>query len=61
MTHYRILDLRKVRMGGDLGTYTMALADTNLGKMIVILQNGSKPGYWWRRIYSASAPYNCLF
>jgi hypothetical protein len=60
MTRYRILDLRKVRMG-ELGTYTVALANTNLGEMIVLMQNTSKPGYWWRRIYSAGAPYNRLY
>jgi hypothetical protein len=61
MTRYRILDLRKVRIDELSGTYTAVLADTNLGEMIVLMQNTSKPGYWWRRIYSAGAPYDRLF
>jgi len=39
----------------------VVLADTNLGEMIVLMQNGSMPGHWWRRIYSAAPPYNRLY
>jgi len=60
MTSYRILDLREVRIG-EFGGYTVVLADTNLGEMIVLMQNGSMPGHWWRRIYSAAPPYNRLY
>jgi hypothetical protein len=60
MTNYRILDIRKVPIG-EFGVYTAVLADTNLGEMIVLMQNGSMPGYWWRRIYSADHLYNRLY
>ena len=60
MTNYRILDIRKVPIG-EFGVYTAVLADTNLGEMIVLMQNGSMPGHWWRRIYSAAPPYNRLY
>jgi hypothetical protein len=60
MTSYRILDLRKVRIG-EFGVYTAVLADTSLGEIIVLMQNGSKPRHWWRRIYSAAPPYNRLY
>ncbi len=60
MTSYRILDMRKVRIG-EFGVYTAVLADTNLGGMIVLMRNGSMPGHWWRRIYSAASPYNRLY
>jgi hypothetical protein len=60
MTSYRILDTRKVRIG-ELGVYAAVLADTNLGEMIVLMQNGSMSGHWWRRIYDAHPPYNRLY
>jgi hypothetical protein len=60
MASYRILDIRKVRIG-EFGVYTAVLADTNLGEMIVLMQNGSMPGHWWRRIYSAAPAYNRLY
>jgi hypothetical protein len=60
MASYRILDIRKVRIG-EFGVYTAVLADTNLGEMIVLMQNGSMTGHWWRRIYSADPPYNRLY
>lgn len=59
MTSYRIVDLRKVRIG-EFGTYTLALADTNLGEMIILMRSGSTPGHWWRRIYDAHLPYRRL-
>ena len=60
MTSYRILDLRKVRIGG-FGVYTAVLVDTNFGQVIVLMQNSSKPDHWWRRIYDAHPPYQRLF
>jgi hypothetical protein len=60
MMSYRILDMRKVRIG-EFGVYTAVLADTNLGEMIVLMQNSSMPGHWWRRIYSTDPPYNRLY
>ncbi|HTR43382.1 MAG TPA: discoidin domain-containing protein [Pseudomonadales bacterium] len=61
MTSYRILDVRKVRMDELDGDYTAALVDTNLGQMIVLMRKSATPGQWWRRIYSAGAPYNRLY
>jgi len=60
MTNYRILDMRKIRIG-EFGIYTVILADTNLGEMIMLMQNGSTSEHWWRRIYSAHPPYNRLY
>lgn len=60
MTSYRILGLRKVGTR-EFGIYTAALADTNLGEMIVLMHEDPAPGHWWRRIYDAHPPYSRLF
>lgn len=57
VTKYRILKIRHVSVGeGSFShMYTAILADTNLGKKIVLTcyvkGDGSTAGYWWRRIY----------
>jgi hypothetical protein len=65
MTSYRILKLREVHIGEFPDTYAAALVDTNLGRMIVLMQylkaKDSTPGYWWRRIYDASLPVKRLY
>jgi hypothetical protein len=57
VTNYQILKIRKVHIDYPPDTYTAVLVDTNLGKMIVLMQyikgKDSTPGHWWRRIYSA--------
>jgi hypothetical protein len=62
MTSYRILNIRKVHIPN---TYTAVLADTNLGRMIVLMQyikgKHSTPGHWWRRIYDANPPIKRLY
>ena len=62
MTSYQILDIREVHIPD---TCTAALVDTNLGRMIVLMQyvkeKGSTPGYWWRRIYDASPQIKRLY
>jgi F5/8 type C domain len=60
MTSYRIIDMRKVRIG-EFGDYTAVLADTNLGEIILLMSSGSMSGHWWRRIYMAGIPYNRLY
>ena len=64
MTSHQILDMRAVHIGELPGTYTAVLADTNLGQMIVLMQNvegvDSIPGHWWRRIYDAHLPIHRL-
>jgi hypothetical protein len=65
MTSYRILNLREVHIGEFPDTYAAALVDTNLGRMIVLMQyikgKDSTPGYWWRRIYDASPQIKRLY
>jgi len=65
MTSYRILNIRKVHIGEFPDTYTAVLADTNLGRMIVLMQytkgKDSTPGHWWRRIYDANPPIRRLY
>jgi hypothetical protein len=57
VTNYQILKIRKVHIDYSPDTYTAVLVDTNLGRMIVLMQyikgKDSTPGHWWRRIYSA--------
>ena len=57
VTNYQILKIRKVHIDYPPDTYTAVLVDTNLGKMIVLMQyikgKDSTSGHWWRRIYSA--------
>ncbi|MGD0252484.1 MAG: hypothetical protein ABSC01_07280 [Verrucomicrobiota bacterium] len=57
VTNYQILKIRKVHIDYLPDTYTAVLVDTNLGRMIVLMQyikgKGSTSGHWWRRIYSA--------
>jgi hypothetical protein len=60
VTRYRILELRKVRIG-EPGDYTAALADTDLGDMILLMRPGSSPGHWWRRVYYGRPPYSWLY
>lgn len=65
VTSYKIMEIRKVHIGEFPGAYTAALADTNLGPMIVLLQysqdKDSIPGHWWRRIYDANPPIKRLY
>jgi len=65
MTSYRIVDTRKVHIVEFPGAYTAVLADTNLGRMIVLMEyvegKGSTPGHWWRRIYDANPPIKRLY
>ena len=65
MTSYQILNIRKVHIGEFPDAYTAVFADTNLGRMIVLMQyikgNGSTPGHWWRRIYDASPQIKRLY
>jgi hypothetical protein len=65
MTSYRILDIREVHIGEFPDSYTAVLADTNLGRMIVLMQyikgKDSTPGRWWRRIYDANPPIKRLY
>jgi hypothetical protein len=65
MTSYRIVSLRKVHIGQFPETYTAALLETNLGRMVMLMQytkgNGSTPGHWWRRIYDANPPIKRLY
>ena len=65
MTSYQILNIRKVHIGEFPDAYTAVLADTNLGRMIVLMQyikgNGSTSGHWWWRIYDASPPIKRLY
>jgi hypothetical protein len=57
VTNYQILKIRKVHIDYLPDTYTTVLVETNLGRMIVLMQyikgKDSTPGHWWRRIYSA--------
>jgi hypothetical protein len=57
VTNYQILKIRKVHIDYSPDTYTAVLVDTNLGRMIVLMEyiqvKGTTPGHWWRRIYSA--------
>jgi hypothetical protein len=57
VTNYQILKIRKVHIDYQRDTYTAILVDTNLGRMIVLMEyiqgKDSTPGHWWRRIYSA--------
>ena len=57
VTNYQILKMRKVHIDYSPDTYTAVLVDTNLGRMIVLMQyikgKDSTSGHWWRRIYSA--------
>ncbi len=65
VTSYQILEIREVHIGEFPGTYTLALTDTNLGPMIVIMQyvegKDSTSGYWWRRMYDASPRIKRLY
>ena len=65
MTSYQILNIRKVHIGEFPDTYTAALVDTNLGRMIVLMQyirgKDSTPGHWWRRIYDVNPPIKRLY
>jgi hypothetical protein len=62
ITSYQILKKREVHIPD---TYTAALVDTNLGRMIVLMRytkgNDSVPGHWWRRIYDANPPIKRLY
>ncbi len=62
VTSYRILKMREVQIPD---AYTAVLADTNLGRMIVLMQfvkgNDATPGHWWRRIYDANLPIRRLY
>jgi hypothetical protein len=62
VTSYQILNIREVHIPD---TCTAVLVDTNLGRMIVLMQyikgNGSTPGHWWRRIYDANPPIKRLY
>jgi hypothetical protein len=60
ITSYRVLNIRKVHISPFPGTYIAALVDTNLGKMVVIMQ-GTTSGHWWRRIYDANPPIKRLY
>jgi hypothetical protein len=45
---YKILEIRKVHINGCLpGLYTAVLAETNYGKVVVLLQYN---GGWWSRV-----------
>jgi len=56
MTSYRILNIRKVYISPFSETYIAVLVDTNLGRMIVLMQ-GTTAGHWWRRIYDANLAF----
>jgi hypothetical protein len=61
ITSYRILNMRKVHIAPDFpDTYTAALVDTNLGRMIVLMQYTTS-GHWWRRIYDVNPPIKRLY
>jgi len=49
LERYEILETRKVPIGDLPGNYVAVLVDTNLGRMIVLLQYNR--GHWWGRIY----------
>jgi hypothetical protein len=59
LERYEILETRKVRIGDLPGNYVAVLVDTNLGRMIVLLQYNR--GHWWRRVYDASAQIKRLY
>jgi hypothetical protein len=61
MTSYHIMDIRNVRFGELQANYVAVLAETNLGQMIVLMRKSATQDHWWRRIYSAGAPYNRLY
>jgi hypothetical protein len=65
VTNYQILKIRKVHIDYQRDTYTAVLVDTNLGRMIVLMQyiegKDSTSGHWWRRIYSASPAIERLY
>jgi hypothetical protein len=62
MTSFRILEIRPVLVSEGViqHLYTAILADTNLGRKIVLMGyikgEGSTTAYWWRRIYNADSP-----
>jgi hypothetical protein len=59
VTSYRILKIRQVQVNeGNIiyHHYTAVLADTNLGKKIVLMHYDKAEGGWWRRIYNADKP-----
>jgi len=64
VTHYKILEIRKVHLD-VIDNYTAALVDTDLGQMVFLMRyvngNDSRPGYWWRRIYDASSQIKRLY
>ena len=65
VTNYQILKIRKVHIDYQRDAYTAVLVDTNLGRMIVLMQyiegKDSTSGHWWRRIYSASPAIERLY
>jgi len=64
VTHYKIIEVRKVHLD-VIADFTAALVDTDLGQMVFLMQysegNDSRPGYWWRRSYDAGTRINRLY
>jgi hypothetical protein len=63
VTSYQILKIRQVLISEGSAyqrTYTAVLADTNLGRKIVLMRynkgDDSTAAGWWRRIYDADSP-----
>jgi len=57
VTSYRILKTRRVQIADNYPeSYIAVLADTNLGKKIVLMYYDQTGRYWWRRIYNVNSP-----
>lgn len=65
VTHYKVLETRRVHIGEFPDPYIAVLVETNLGKMIVLMQHERATkihqGDWWRRIYDTSPEIKRLY
>ena len=52
--HYKILEIKKVKIRGPLpDDYFAALVDTDLGEKIVLFQYNNPSTGWWTRVYDS--------